>query len=260
LPKSFMGHVRMPDGRTISSGDDIIELIFSDINCAKHLVWKFWRYFASPEPDPAIIDELALRFKDEYNYQIRPLLRDLFLCEEFFDETSIGQQIKDAGDYLVCLQKQFGAETLPDRPIENLANQLNYNIAYPPNIAGWPEPVATGNEWMSAGALLLRINAPAIWAEKNYEVFDDWNARRELDDYPSVDWDEIAPPELRTADNFPLLIARLVDRFMPLCPLRKSQTRVLYDHFIKTSQRLDSLAAVKEVVRMITALPEYQIQ
>lgn len=260
LPKSFMGHVRMPDGRTISSGDDIIELIFNDINCAKHLVWKLWRYFVSPEPDSSLIDELALRFRDQYNYQIRPLLRDLFLCEEFFEESFIGQQIKDAGDYLICLQKQFDAPTLPDRSIENLANQLNYNIAYPPNIAGWPEPIATGNEWMSAGALLLRINAPAIWAEENYEVLDDWNARRALDDYESVDWDEIAPPELRTADNFPLLIARLVDRFMPLCLLRKSQTRVLYDHFIKTSQRLDSLAAVKEVVRMITALPEYQIQ
>ncbi len=260
LPKSFMGHERMPDGRTISSGDDIIDLVFGNIACAQHLVWKFWRYFVSPNPDPAVIDELAIRFKDQYSYQIRPLLRDLFLSEEFFAEESMGQQIKDAGDYLICLQKQFGAESLPDRPIENLANQLNYNIAYPPNIAGWPEPVASGNEWMSAGALLLRINAPAIWAEDNYDVFDDWSARRDLDEYQGVDWDEIAPPELRSADNFPLLIARLMDRYMPLCPLRKSQMRILYDHFIKTSQRLDSLSAVKELVRMITALPEYQMQ
>lgn len=260
LPKSFMGHDRMPDGRTVSSGDDIIELIFDDINCAKHLVWKLWRYFASPNPDQAIIDELATRLKDEYDYQIRPLLRDIFASEEFFAEDAIGQQIKDAGDYMICLQKQFEAESLPARPIENLNNQLNYNVAYPPNIAGWPEPVASGNEWMSAGALLLRINAPAIWTENNYEVFDDWSSRRALDDYPEVDWDAIAPPELRSKDNFPLLIARLTDRFMPLCPLRKSQIRILYTHFVKTSQRLDSLAAIKEITRMITALPEYQMQ
>ncbi len=260
LPKSFMGHNRMPDGRTISSGDDIIDLIFLNINCARHLVWKLWRYFVSPAPDPAVIDELAVRLKDQYDYQIRPLLRDLFLSEEFYNEACIGEQIKDAGDYLVCLQKQFEAASLPDRPIENLANQLNYNVAYPPNIAGWPEPVAIGNEWMSAGALLLRINAPAIWAEENYDVFNDWSSRRDMDEYPSIDWDAIAPPEFRTADNFPLLIARLADRFMPLCPLRKSQIRILYNHFIKTSQRLDSHSAVKEIVRMITALPEYQIQ
>jgi hypothetical protein len=77
LPKSFLGQDRMPDGRTISSGDDVI-----------------------------------------------------------------------------CLGKQFEAEALPARPIEVLNNQLNYNIAYPPNIAGWPEPTAIGNEWMSAGALV----------------------------------------------------------------------------------------------------------
>ena len=51
LPKSFLGQDRMPDGRTISSGDDIITLIFNDENCSKHLCWKLWRYFASPNPD-----------------------------------------------------------------------------------------------------------------------------------------------------------------------------------------------------------------
>ena len=260
LPKSFMGHDRMPDGRTISSGDDIIELIFLDINCARHLVWKLWRYFASPNPDLTIIDELALRFKDQYNYEIRPLLRDLFMCEEFYAEANIGEQIKDAGDYLVCLAKQFESETLPERPIENLSSQLNYNVAYPPNIAGWPEPDATGNEWMSSGALLLRINAPAIWTENNYEVFNDWSARNAMEDYSEVDWDAIAPAELRSTDNFPLLLARLVDRFMPTRTLRKSQVRVFFDHYVKTAQRQNSLTAIKEITRMITALPEYQMQ
>lgn len=260
LPKSFMGHNRMPDGRTISSGDDIIELIFLDANCARHLVWKLWRYFASPNPDPSVIDELALRFKDQYNYEIRPLLRDLFLCEEFYAEENIGEQIKDAADYLVYLAKQFEAETLPERPMENLSSQLNYNVAYPPNIAGWPEPDATGNEWMSSGALLLRINAPAIWTENNYEVFNDWNARNAMEDYSEVDWDSIAPPELRSTDNFPLLLARLVDRFMPTRKLRKSQVRVFFDHYVKTAQRQNSLTAIKEITRMITALPEYQMQ
>ncbi len=260
LPKSFMGHERMPDGRTISSGDDIIELIFDSSACAEHLVWKLWRYFVSPEIDSAVLDDLAAKLKDEHDYQIRPLLREIFTSEEFYAESAIGHQIKDAGDYMICLQKQFEAETIPDRAMDNLNSQLNYNVAYPPNIAGWPEPVATGNEWMSAGALLLRINAPAIWSENNYDIFDDYSARRSFDEYPEVDWDEIAPPELRSSDNFPLLMARLTDRYLPLCPLRKSQVRILYNHFVKTSQRLDSLTAVKELTRMITALPEYQMQ
>lgn len=260
LPKSFLGQDRMPDGRTISSGDDIITLIFNDENCSKHLCWKLWRYFASPNPNEATIDDLSARFKDEYNFEIRPLLREIFLCEQFYSEDAVGQQIKDAGDYVICLGKQFEAEELPARPTENLNNQLNYNIAYPPNIAGWPEPTATGNKWMSAGALLLRINAPAIWTENNYSVFNDWSSYRAMDEYGEVDWDAIAPPEIRSPDNFPMLIGRLSDRFLPLHPMRKSQIRILYDQYLRTSHRLDALTAVKEAVRLITALPEYQMQ
>ena len=260
LPKSFLGHDRMPDGRTISSGDDIIELIFENRASARHLAWKLWRYFAAPNPSEELIEALAQKLQVEYDYRIRPLIRDIFLSEEFYSDDCIGQQIKDAGDYLICLGKQFEASPLPDRPIENLNNQLNYNIAYPPNIAGWPEPVATGNEWMSAGALLLRVNAPGIWTEQSYELFNDWGSRRDMDDYAEPDWDAIAPPELRSLDNFPILLGRLSDRFLPLCPLRKSQIRILYDQYAKTSQRVDSLFAVKEAVRLMTALPEYQMQ
>lgn len=109
---------------------------------------------AQPRPDQVIIDDLSARFKDEYNFELRPLLREIFLSEQFYSEGAVGQQIKDAGDDVICLGKQFEAEALLARPIEVLNNQLNYNIAYPPNIAGWPEPTAIGNEWMSAGALV----------------------------------------------------------------------------------------------------------
>ena len=77
---------------------------------------------------------------------------------------------------------------------------------------------------------------------------------------PPVDFEKLAPPELRDLDNFPMLIAKLTDRFMPLVPLRKSQVRILYDQYKKSSQRIDDDEALKELLVLVLALPQNQMQ
>ena len=47
---------------------------------------------------------------------------------------------------------------------------------------------------------------------------------------------------------------------MPNRELRKSQVRTLFDHYSSVSEELGELEGVKELVRLILALPEYQTQ
>ena len=81
-----------------------------------------------------------------------------------------------------------------------------------------------------------------------------------MDDFPDVDWNVIAPKELRRIEKFPLLLEELRQRFMPNRELRKSQVRTLLDRYSSVSDELGELEGVRELVRLVLALPEYQTQ
>ena len=258
--KQFFGNVTMPGGADIVDGDDIIELIFNSTRCAKHLSWKLWRYFASPNPSKELVAALALRFRDTHDYEIRPFLKDIFLSQEFYDDSVINSQVKDAGDILTILEKQLEAPLVSKDAIEDVMQQLGYEILFPPSIAGWPEPDGEGNTWLSTGSMVFRMNMPSIWSHRNFDILTNNRVRNSLDEYPEVDWNSIAPRELRTIENFPLLIDALTKRFLPNKTLRKSQIRTLYQRYSAISEQLDSLEGVKELIRLLLALPEYQLQ
>ena len=258
--RPFFGNLTMPGGADIVDGDDIIELIFNSTRCAKHLSWKLWRYFASPNPSKELVAALALRFRDTHDYEIRPFLKDIFLSQEFYDDSVINSQVKDAGDCLTILEKQLEAPLVSQDAIEDVMQQLGYEILFPPSIAGWPEPDGEGNTWLATGSMVFRMNMPSIWSHRNFDVLTSNRVRNSLDEYPEVDWNSIAPRELRTIENFPLLIDALTKRFLPNKTLRKSQIRTLYQRYSAISKQLDSLEGVKELIRLLLALPEYQLQ
>jgi hypothetical protein len=79
-------------------------------------------------------------------------------------------------------------------------------------------------------------------------------------EYADIDWEQIAPGNLRAIENFPLLLDTLTARFLPNRSLRKSQVRSLLDRYSAVNEQLGSIEGVKELVRLILALPEYQIQ
>ena len=127
------------------------------------------------------------------------------MSEEFYDESVVNAQIKDAGDYFVCLANQLGV-TLPTRDaMEDVMQQLGYEVHLPPSIAGWPEPEGPGNTWLATGAMVFRMNMPSVFTHHNYEVFTSGRTRNSMDDFPDVDWNVIAPKELRRIEKFPLL-------------------------------------------------------
>ncbi len=258
--KEFYGNTKMPDGSDIVDGDDIIELAFQSTRCAKHLSWKMWRYFASPEPSKELVAALASRLRDTHDYEIRPFLKDLFLSEEFYDESVINSQIKDAGDFFTCLEKQLGAELPTQDAVEDIMQQLGYEVLFPPSIAGWPEPDGEGNTWLATGSMVFRMNLPSIWSHRNFDIFTTGRTRNSMAEYADIDWEQIAPSNLRAIENFPLLLDSLTARFLPNRSLRKSQVRSLFDRYSAVTEQLGSTEGIKELVRLMLALPEYQIQ
>ena len=168
-------------GKTFPGSEDpveeynrFIDFLFAERGpqIAHYVCRKFYVYFVDPIPDEGVVAGLAATFIAN-DYEIRPVLEQLFTSERFLDVTSYGGcRIKSPVDFLVGLLNE--TETPPERSIleyfrvqlepANLAMEL-FN---PPNVAGWPglnppdSAGAPGDEkWITTGLLPERWNVIA---------------------------------------------------------------------------------------------------
>ena len=74
-------------------GIDIIDILLKQEAASKFLVRKIYKEFVSEYYAEDTIEELAKIFR-ENNYEIKPLLRTIFLSKDFYSSNSIGTHIK----------------------------------------------------------------------------------------------------------------------------------------------------------------------
>src|SRR6202040_204725 len=121
--------------------------------CAQFIGRKIWRYFVEDEPSPQIVDAVASRIRS-HNYEIRPVLREIFSSEEFYSERAMHTQIKSPVQYIIQTSRLL--ETQLPSPIvaQNAMRQMGQILFAPPNVKGWDG----GKAWISTSTLLFRYN------------------------------------------------------------------------------------------------------
>ncbi|MDA7887881.1 DUF1800 domain-containing protein [Akkermansiaceae bacterium] len=269
--KTFLGETLTgftPDDEEeerMDHGPDVLDVIFRQPACGEYLVWKLWRYFVAPDPPEVLVHELGERFRTVHNYELRPLLKDIFMCEAFFAQENIGNQIKDAGDYLVSCVKALGVGLPSPRVTYLTLESMGYNAMLPPSIAGWPEPEGEGNGWLGADKTLFRVNLPLLWLEKTFVMFDRSGGstpRNLYSEEPPSDFrlDRVAPGQFRERRNIDLLLNELNDRLLPFHRLSSQQRDFLIENDERNYRELDKESRIRELIRMIMALPEFQLQ
>jgi uncharacterized protein (DUF1800 family) len=133
------------------TGDQIIDIVLEQPQCARFIVNKVWRFFAYEDPDPSLIDALATRFR-QAQYETKPLLRTIFNSEEFYSERATVAIIKSPVQYLVQARRSLGVYAPEGRALENIYRQLGQIPFYPPNVKGWDG----GKSWINTGTLAYR--------------------------------------------------------------------------------------------------------
>jgi uncharacterized protein (DUF1800 family) len=146
-PKSVFGKTGNFDGK------DVIDLIFEKPEAARFMARKIWEFFVSENPPDAAIDALAGTFRSN-DYQIAPLLREIFLSREFYAESSIRSQIKSPVQFLVSMLKQLEITDPPNAFPITAQQQLGQILFMPPNVAGWD----WGQAWINTNTLFTRYN------------------------------------------------------------------------------------------------------
>jgi hypothetical protein len=135
-------------------GDQVIDMIVSKPVCAEFICKKLCKYFMYDDPEPELVSGLAKTFR-EYNYEIKPVMRQMFLSQAFYQDKAIDSLIKSPAQLVVGLMVQLGAEIDPSPPVAQLAiRAMGQSLFYPPNVKGWDG----GRAWINTNTLLIRYN------------------------------------------------------------------------------------------------------
>jgi uncharacterized protein (DUF1800 family) len=146
-PKTFMGRT----GNL--NGDNIIDVLVAKPVCAQFIGRKLWRFFAEDDPSSAMVDSVAATIRN-HNFEMRPVLREIFMSGEFYSERVMGNQIKSPVQYIVQTSKLLSAPAPAPIAAQNAMRQMGQILFAPPNVKGWDG----GKEWISTSTLLFRYN------------------------------------------------------------------------------------------------------
>jgi uncharacterized protein (DUF1800 family) len=135
------------------NGSDVVNLIFEKPQAARLVSKKIWEFFVHDNPSETAIDALAVSLR-KADYQVAPLLREIFLSREFYADASIRSQIKSPVQFLIQLLKQLEVSDPPIGFPITAQQQLGQILFMPPNVAGWD----WGQAWINTNTLLTRYN------------------------------------------------------------------------------------------------------
>lgn len=133
------------------NGNDIINIVFEEPQTAIFIVEKLWREFISSEPESAEVERLAQIFRNG-NYELKPLIRALFLSPAFHSPEAVGQLIKSPLELTIGTMVTFDIYPANFRPLLKINRELGQEPCNPPNVKGWPG----GTLWISTSSLVDR--------------------------------------------------------------------------------------------------------
>jgi uncharacterized protein (DUF1800 family) len=156
--------------------DSVIRLILEHPSTAKFISTKIVKEFLTENPSKQQIDHYASVFKNA-DYEIKPLLREIFLTKEFWQEKN--NLVKSPYD---LFKSAFSIYRENDRANKKLLQSLSNSgqrLFFPPDVKGW----RTGQGWLSSDLILQRMrmlnliskplkNTKHTFLEKYYSLGD----------------------------------------------------------------------------------------
>jgi uncharacterized protein (DUF1800 family) len=131
--------------------DDLMTMLFNTNEVAEYMCRKIYRFFVygniSTDVETNIIIPLANTFRTN-NYNIKPVLDQLFKSEHFFDVLQFGAMIKSGVDFTAGLVRECKINLPPASNPQLRHRHLTYltatflaqqeqTLGDPPNVSGW---------------------------------------------------------------------------------------------------------------------------
>lgn len=242
-------------------GDDFVDAILAKQQCSEFIARRLYNFFVAdvppderggaktlPKPQQAALQGLANTLKSN-RYNLKPMLRQLFLSEHFYSPAFMGQQIKSPVQLVVGAARSL---LVPVRDLSKLfdaCDKMGQDLFGPPSVKGWDG----GRAWINTSTMFVRQNTLAFMiAGKNTGRGFDESAKTDPYD-PTPLLNDLDKDSHRDAAKVAEHLLRLALGRTPEAP-RASLTNYL--NHAKNPASRESLA---NALLLITAMPEYQL-
>ena len=251
-------------GRTGNlEGDDFIAQIIAQQQSATFITAKLWNFFAGEMPSAELNAELADFFRRGGN-NFKPLMRMMFLTEDFYSPSIVRNEIKSPVQWLIGSVRMLECELPPPLVSTNLLRSLGQDIFAPPNVKGWDGGIA----WITTNNLIARYNQAALLAQGDMSIASSMASgpaknparvkriqgqMRNLR-AGGVDVNKILTEEERNDKE--KLIAALEKRLLQ-STLADSRQKTLRE-FLDSKKDLDE-SDIRDAIRLVMSTQEYQV-
>ncbi len=249
-------------GRTGNlEAEDVLKQIVAQPQAAKFITAKIWRFFVSDNPSEDLVDALANVFRKADN-NFKPLMRTIFLSEEFYAPSVIRAQVKSPVQWLVSSVRMLGRELPPAMVCFGLTRNLGQDLFAPPNVKGWDG----GLTWITTNNLLARYNSAAVLVQgdmsmavgmigiPNRQVMQTVENRLRNMKPEKADAQKLFTEKERT--NKDALVAALEKRFLQ-SKLKPKQEQTLREYLDSQGELDDD--DILGAIRLVMSTPEFQL-
>ena len=244
------------------SGKEAIGLIFQKPQAARFMANKLWEFFVYEKPSKAALDLLTESFVKS-DLRVGPLLREIFLSQEFYSESAIRSQVKCPIQFMVQILKQLEISDPPTAFPLAAQQQLGQVLFMPPNVAGWD----WGQAWINTNTLFTRYNlAGFITTSSNSNSLVPNNdamkakgkgpAKRMARSWKGPDYEKIAPRPLREKPTD--LVDSLVFRFFQ-SPVPEKARKSFLEYAIQKKGAVFTDHETAELCHLMLSTPYYQL-
>jgi uncharacterized protein (DUF1800 family) len=140
-------------GRTGNfNGDDIVDIIFDQPQCARFFAASLLNWFVYNDPEPALVNAVAGVIR-AHRYDLAPVLGILLSSNVFYSERAYRALVKSPVEFVVGTYKTLGLPQIGETALPAL-QQMGQRLFFPPSVAGWPG----GKNWLTSGTMIERQN------------------------------------------------------------------------------------------------------
>jgi uncharacterized protein (DUF1800 family) len=242
------------------NGDDIIGMILQKPVCAQYIAKKLWEFFAYENPAPGVLMPLADSFRS-HNYEIKPVMGEIFRSAEFYSPAAIRTQIKSPVQWLLGTGKILETEPQKGLVSVNALRQMGQVPFGPPSVKGWDG----GKAWITTSTLLLRYNlanfalgnGPMNVQPMRAVANNNKSGKPGFDvqNRTPVNFAKIAPQDLRGDPD--KLVAHLTWRLFQ-SKLTSRDTQPFVD-FLKQKNNDTSDQTIRDLLHLMMSTPQYQL-
>ena len=134
------------------TGDDIVNIIFAQPQCARFFAGSLLAAFVYNDPEPQLIDAVA-RLLRRHDFELAPVIATLLRSNVFYSERAYRALVKSPAEFVVGTYKSLGIAQV-DAAVIPAMRQMGQELFYPPNVAGWPG----GENWLTSDTMIARQN------------------------------------------------------------------------------------------------------